>query len=307
MNPPTYIDKFSNRHRWYNNCPRIIFDIGSISGSKELSEDTLKIFMQRGITALYTDSGNIEALQVIGSALKECSGEKPFVAVSISPGEGMDITRSQASEENAVTAMVKSAGEMGISRIDLLIVSHPPLLYSEIRSVYNSLVQLKNEGVVGMVGLAGFKASDYQDIFQKAHIDLFVGYNRLDGCNLDALEEDIPVLEGYGIGYISSSPLHSQLLGSRLGQYSREQPSWKGLSARDITVAVMASRIAAKNNITIEEMGYRYLLGIGESTMVIADPASLKELDKILGWCESGPIDNELFNEITDNILNFYK
>lgn len=302
---PTYLKELDRSAGKYQGCPRFVIDIDKMHWSGELSAGILTIAMENGLHAFYAEGNCKGALDLLGRCLSDWKGDRPFVSISLKAG--LEINPSiESNGENISQSIADSFIHPGIGNVDLLILEEP-VSNPYTKTIHQILKSYRDKNLSGLTALSGFSAVQYQDILNKEHFDLFMGYNRLDACNLDALENDIPFLKTKKMGYLSSSPLHFLLLGSKLGQYSRERPSISGLSERDITIAVMASRIAKKNSITLEELAYRYLLSIAESDSVIAEPASVQELGKVIEYWNRGTVSEELFNEITDNILKFKK
>lgn len=309
---PDYIKNDYRYSRYARDLSRLLFSINE-PGSEIIGQgetvNSILFALQKGGAAFHVSSSDSDGIKSLSKALKEWKGKTPFISLGVGEisTEGPDSVAEIFDGQSTRRIVINSLENIGSGMIDLLVLNDPPLLNPSCRDEIHDLVaDLRKTGLVNMTGVGYFRPHKAKEVINSDFFDFVWGMNRLNACNLDARVEDIPVVKTGRWGYINSSVLHMSLLGNRLGQYSREGAISNFVSERDIKVAVMASRIARKNHMTISEMAYRYAFSMDDSDIVVASTGDIEHMEAVIRSWERGPLSKELFNTITSNTLAFY-
>jgi len=272
--------------------------------------ESIKYALEKGIMAFHVSSSDKDGIASLGAALKEWSGKSPKISLGIGEiGTGTTVSAPGIFNNDSILKTIdQSLYNIGIEMIDMLVLNDPPVSQLPVfPEIIDSINDLQIKGIIGFKGIGCYRPGEIESLIRGGYFDFLWGMNRLNACNLDALQGEIQLLQEAGMGYLNSSVLHMSLLGNRLGQYSRERPESTLVSERDISVAVMASRIAARNNMTITEMAYRYAFSTGESGIVALSTGDRLHMQELIESWIKGPLSKELFDSINSNTISFYR
>jgi len=161
--------------------------------------------------------------------------------------------------------------------------------------------------LVKSIGITGNQRIISKSDVQNKGFSAIKGSGKLNACNLDALMNDIPVARSAGMAYYNASVLHNDLLGHMLEQYSREMPDTELISNRDVSIAVRATRLASKNELSMSSLAVRYSWSINEADRIVIETENSEQLGSLIKDMKNGCLSEELFNAVTDNIIAGYK
>ncbi|HUS87059.1 MAG TPA: aldo/keto reductase [Bacteroidales bacterium] len=313
MQRPTYITGDHSISKYFNNGPRLVCGtsgLGGVCGKTDEAEsiDIMLYALERDVRAFDTAPSYNNAQEYLGKTLKRWNGPLPFISTRVGrlKAEKAEDEILDYRPEIMRKSLLESLDLMGIGKIDLLFLHEPYRVPPDkMDEILDTLKGFKEEGLTDFVGLGGNPPIEFHRYVRKENFDVLSGWLKLNACNLDALKIDIPLIKREGIGYYNASVLHAALLGTRLEQYSRERPNSASITNKDVDTAVMASRIAARNRLTLPGMAFRFALSMEESDRVVIGTRKMYQMKEAIDSWNAGPLPEKIFNEIIDNILKF--
>jgi len=167
-------------------------------------------------TAAHYGFGHSE--EVVGRAVHSYSGERPFVFTKGGQPEGPNRTTLQSLRRDSLRREVEgSLSRLGVDAIDLYQI-HWPSPDEELEEGWQTLVELKEEGLVRHIGVSNFDVEQLRRAQAIAPVEtLQPPYSLVDR---GVEEEILPFAEREGIGVIVYSPMGSGML---TGAMTRER------------------------------------------------------------------------------------
>jgi aryl-alcohol dehydrogenase-like predicted oxidoreductase len=155
--------------------------------------------------------------EVVGRAVRSYTGERPFVFTKGGQPEGPNRTTLQSLRRDSLRREVEgSLSRLGVEAIDLYQIHWP--IPDEIEEGWQTLVELKEEGLVRHIGVSNFDVEQLRRAQAIAPVEtLQPPYSLIDR---GVEEEILPFAEREGIGVIVYSPMGSGML---TGTMTRER------------------------------------------------------------------------------------
>ena len=164
--------------------------------------------------------GYLRAEQVLGKALRQIPREKYILSTKVGrygsdeAGNSWDYSAKRARE-----SVYESMERLGVDHIDLINVHD--IEFADLRQVCEetlpALVALREEGIVGHVGITDLQLENLQYVIE--HVPAGTVESVLNFCHYclcdDKLLDFLDFFESRGIGVINASPLSMGLLTSR--------------------------------------------------------------------------------------------
>lgn len=114
--------------------------------------------LERGVTFIDTARAYGDSERIIGMALREWQGQRPFIASKVLPrgrGWGMPVPIEETYPPGSLWASVeKSLAELGVERIDLIQMHQYWPQWDAVDYWMEELLQLKAAGLVGQIGVS---------------------------------------------------------------------------------------------------------------------------------------------------------
>lgn len=306
MKRPTYIEGDFRKSKFFNNESRLVLGTykshlsDNYSGKEDLT-NLIMLALEQGIMAFDFEPELASSYKI---ALKGWGGTMPFLSTTITIDE-LILSRDSGYINNYLLYLLES---LGLEQLDLLFVDYGNH-YESLKQnrIQDRLLKLREDGLIKRIGITGNQRIISKSEVQSKDFSVFKGSNRLNACNLDALIYDIPVARKEGMAYYNTSVLHNDLLGRMLEQYSREMPGTELISNRDVNIAVRATRLASKHGLSMSSLAVRYSWSINEADRIVIETENSEQLESLVSNIHKGCLSEELFNEITDNIIAGYK
>ncbi|WP_157208940.1 aldo/keto reductase [Mariniflexile maritimum] len=309
---PTYIQGDYKKSTFFNNQSRLVCGCSGLGGvwrpiEEKDAVDTLLYALEHGVNVFDTAPSYNRSQEFLGKALKQWSGEKPFISTKVGRlnADKADEFIIDYSPETMRKSVYESLEVLGIDTIDLLFLHEPHLVpvekMDEIMACLNSF---KKEGIVKSLGIGGNPIERFYPYMVKENFDVLSGFLKLDACNLSAFEKDMPQIQKENIGYYAASALHMGLLGRRLETYNRERPNNEWITNLDVDTALKVDEIAKNNHIPLSRLALRYVFSMQEADRVVVGPTTKEQLTDLLNAWHEGKLPEHLFNDITNIILN---
>jgi aryl-alcohol dehydrogenase-like predicted oxidoreductase len=280
--------------------------LGGVWGHIERREsvDTILYALENGIQRLDTAPAYNISEEIIGEALSEWNGKRPFVSTKVGMLKG---ETAHSNNHNFETKVMHSSVSLSMERLhceklDLLFLHAPELVFEEdVERVVDFMLELKNRKIVANIGFGGTPPKIYWPYIKKGGFDIVMGYNNLDACCLDGMFEDIPFLRGQGLSLYQGSPLHMGLLGNRFESYVQEAPEW--ITKEMVKNAIKIKGLADSAGISLPELAHRYILSVLEIDYLVLGSRNMKQLKNSLSDCNKGILEEDLFNKITKILI----
>lgn len=307
---PTYIKEDYKKSKFFNNQSRLVCGCSGLGGVWRPIEEkdalnTLMYALENGIRVFDTAPSYNRSQEFLGKALKQWSGEKPFISTKVGrlKADKADECIVDYSPETMRKSVYKSLDVLGLDSIDLLFLHEPHLVPVEkMDEIMDCLNTFKKEGIVKSLGVGGNPIDRFYRHMTKDNFDVVSGFLKLDACNLTGFNKDLPQIKSENMAYYAASALHMGLLGRRLKQYSEERPNNEWISNADVDVAFSVNKIAEKHNIPLSRLALRYVFSILEADRVVVGPTKMEQLKDLLNAWEEGKLPEAIFNEITNTI-----
>jgi len=216
------------------------------------SEQTIHYALEQGIYHFDTSPAYADAESILGKALYTWKGKTPFISTKAGKlkADNPDADTYDFSPAGLIRSVSESLETLKISCIDVLFLHDPTgLKPDEIQAAIDTLLDIKSKGWAKQIGIGGNYGSDFTPYVSSKYFDHFMGYNRFNILNQEALTNEYVALENEQINIWQASPLYMGLLGSKLETYIKEQPSW--IPARDLQRAKELNAYCKKTSVSI--------------------------------------------------------
>jgi aryl-alcohol dehydrogenase-like predicted oxidoreductase len=309
---PTYIKGDYTKSLFFNNESRLVLGCSGLGGvwrpiDEKVAVNTLEYALQEGVRIFDTAPSYNKSQFFLGKALKEWTGEKPFISTKVGRlrSEKADDCIVDYSTETMRKSVYESLETIGIDKIDLLFLHEPHLVpVDKMDQIMNCLHSFQKEGVVGLLGVGGNPNTPFYPHLIKENFDVVSGFLKLDACNSTALCKDIPQIKREGMAYYAASALHMGLLGSRLETYNKERPNNEWITNTDVDIALKINEIAKQNDIPLSRLALRYVFSTEEADRIVVGPTSKAQLTDLLDAWKEGKLEESIFDEITNAIIS---
>ncbi|KAK4531986.1 hypothetical protein CCYA_CCYA10G2843 [Cyanidiococcus yangmingshanensis] len=168
--------------------------------------------------------GHTRSEVVLGKALARLGERDDYILATKVGRYGAD--NFDFSKERVRQSVEASMERLGVRRLDLVQchdVEFAPTRQIIVEEALPALSQLRQEGIIGAIGITGYPLSIYRDVIESSPVELDAVLSYCHGCLCDTSLVDSGVLAyltDCGIGVLNASPLSMGLL------TSRGPPSW---------------------------------------------------------------------------------
>jgi D-threo-aldose 1-dehydrogenase len=251
------------------------------------SEQTIHYALEQGIYHFDTSPAYADAESILGKALYTWKGIKPFISTKAGKlkADNPDADTYDFSPAGLIRSVSESLESLKISCIDVLFLHDPTGLKSdEIQAAIDTLLEIKSKGWAKQIGIGGNYGSDFTPYVSSKYFDHFMGYNRFNILNQEALTNEYLTLQNQQINIWQASPLYMGLLGSKLETYIKEQPSW--IPVRDIQRAKELNAYCKKTSVSISSLALHYVFNNPAINKMVLGASNLSELKQSLDWLD---------------------
>ena len=251
------------------------------------SEQTIHYALEQGIYHFDTSPAYADAESILGKALYTWKGIKPFISTKAGKlkADNPDADTYDFSPAGLIRSVSESLETLKISCIDVLFLHDPTgLKPDEIQAAIDTLLEIKSKGWAKQIGIGGNYGSDFAPYVSSKYFDYFMGYNRFNILNQEALTNEYLTLQNQQINIWQASPLYMGLLGSKLETYIKEQPSW--IPVRDIQRAKELNAYCKKTSVSISSLALHYVFNNPTINKMVLGASNLSELKQSLDWLD---------------------
>jgi len=308
---PTY-KKDINQDDFPGEGSRLVYGTSGLGGvwgeiDPVESVDCLLYAFEQGICSVDTSPSYSESETIVGRALAQWKGERPFISTKV--GRLKAATAFDAkldySKEGMKESFQRSLDTLQVDAVDLLFLHEPQWVPLErIDEIFETLQEFKEQGKVGMIGCGGNPPPAFMPLFDRNIFEVVSTFCRMDACNLSAFEEEVTLYQKKNVFIYAASSLHFGLLGTRLEQYTENPPKDNEyISAADIYKANEVNKLARSYDLSLSSLAQRYLFSMQEATRVVMGARNMNQIKSSLEDWKQGALPKLLFDEITELIL----
>ena len=275
--------------------------LGGVWGKVDQQESIKTIIdaMECGVNHIDTAPAYGNAEELLGLALKQWSGRKPFLSTKVGrlKSFGVEGQHYDFSAKGMKRSIESSLKILGRTEVDLLLL-HDPLHVPEVEfeSVVNNLIELKRNGYSRYIGLGGNAPEGFLPYLQAGVFDVVMEFNKLNASNTESLDTMLPFCNQSKTTYYAASPLNMGLLGVSYSAFTHTPPEW--LAKEQVNGAIRIHAVALKYGIPLSELSYRFLLNIPYDFKIVTGPSNRAEFRDLINSLNLGPLPKAIYNEI---------
>lgn len=312
MKKPTFVNTDYKHTEKFNGESRLVVGtagLGGVWGEVEEDESIEAILyaLEHGIEVIDTAPSYHRAEEYVGKALRQWQGELPFISTKVGrlPAKKADEVYVDYSPQAMRESLSRSLDLLDIDFIDLLFLHEPQLVpVGEMESILNTLRSFQEEGLVGKLGIGGNPVDSFWPYVKKEHFDAVSTFLKLDASSLEGLKHDIPKFRDKGLAIYAASSLHMGLLGSKFSVYVENPPDNEWIKQTHVNNAIKVKQIADDHNLSLTNLALRYLFSMKEADRVVLGPGNLDEVKESLQIWEEGPLDKDIFDQVTEVLID---
>jgi len=263
------------------------------------SEQTIHYALEQGIYHFDTSPAYADAESILGKALYTWKGKTPFISTKAGKlkADNPDSDTYDFSPAGLIRSVSESLETLKISCIDVLFLHDPTgLKPDEIQAAIDTLLEIKSKGWAKQIGIGGNYGSDFTSYVSSKYFDHFMGYNRFNILNQEALTNEYLALQNQQINIWQASPLYMGLLGSKLETYIKEHPSW--IPESHIQRAIQLNEYCIKTAVSISALALHFVYNHPLIYKMVLGASNFSELKQSLDWLDDKTLisDNHTLN-----------
>lgn len=248
--------------------------------------------------------GHFKAETVLGKALQRLPRDKYYLSTKVGRYGYNGVNTWDYSAERVTRSVYESMERLHVDYIDLINVHDiefqaalPGGLQRVVDETLPALVQLRNQGIVGHVGITDLQLSNLRWVVEHAEpgtVESVLNFCHYCLCD-DALTDYLPFFEQHGVGIINASPLSMGLLSSR------GAPAWHPAPRPLAEACHRAAEYCQQVGYPIEKLAMQFSTshpGIASTLFSSANPQNVRQ--NIL-WVNEEP-DQELIQRVQEII-----
>jgi D-threo-aldose 1-dehydrogenase len=251
------------------------------------SEQTIHYALEQGIYHFDTSPAYADAESILGKALYTWKGKTPFISTKAGKlkADNPDADTYDFSPAGLIRSVSESLETLKISCIDVLFLHDPTgLKPDEIQAAIDTLIEIKAKGWAKAIGIGGNYGADFTSYVSSKYFDHFMGYNRFNILNQDALTNEYLTLQNQQINIWQASPLYMGLLGSKLETYIKEHPSW--IPQTHIQRAIELNEYCKKTTVSISALALHFVYDNPLIYKMVLGASNFSELKQSLDWLD---------------------
>ena len=251
------------------------------------SEQTIHYALEQGIYHFDTSPAYADAESILGKALYTWKGIKPFISTKAGKlkADNPDADTYDFSPAGLIRSVSESLETLKVGCIDVLFLHDPTGLKShEIQAAIDTLIEIKAKGWAKAIGIGGNYGADFTSYVSSKYFDHFMGYNRFNILNQEALTNEYLTLQNQQINIWQASPLYMGLLGSKLETYIKEHPSW--IPQTHIQRAIELNEYCNRTTVSISALALHFVYDNPLIYKMVLGASNFSELKQSLDWLD---------------------
>ena len=239
--------------------------------------------------------GHYKAETVLGKALREIPRDRYYLSTKVGRYGKDGVNTWDYSGRRATESVYESMERLGVDHIDLINVHDIEFadLHQVVEETLPALVELREKGVVGHVGITDLQLENLQCVFDHAAsgtVESILNFCHFT-LNDDKLLDFLDYFEERGIGVINASPLSMGLLSQR------GVPSWHPAPASLVEACRRAVEHCSAKGYPIEKLAMQFSVSEPRIATTLFSSANPANVAKNIAFVGEQP-DMELVNEV---------
>lgn len=250
--------------------------------------------------------GHYRAERVLGRALRQIPRDRYILSTKVGRYGQDGVNTWDYSARRAKESVYESMERLGVDYIDLIHVHDiefqaalPGGLQKVVDETLPALVELKQQGVVGHVGITDLQLENLRwvvDHASEATVETVLNFCHYCLCD-DALADYLEYFESHGIGLINASPLSMGLLSER------GAPAWHPAPVALADACRRAASHCKAAGYPIEKLAMQFAVSNPRIPSTLFSSANPDNVRRNLAYIDD-PIDWDLVHEVQDIIGN---
>ena len=248
--------------------------------------------------------GHYKAETVLGRALRNIPREKYYLSTKVGRYGKDGVNTWDYSARRVTDSVYESMERLGIDYIDLINVhdiefqaARPGGLQLVVEETLPALVELRDKGVVGHVGITDLQLDNLKWVVERSEpgtVESILNFCHYT-LNDDALADCLDFFEQHGIGIINASPLSMGLLSQR------GVPAWHPAPKPLVEACRRAAVHCGEKGYPIERLAVQYSVSNPRIVSTLFSSANPDNVRRNIKWANEEP-DWELVGEVKDII-----
>lgn len=239
--------------------------------------------------------GHYKAETVLGKALREIPRDRYYLSTKVGRYGKDGVNTWDYSGRRATESVYESMERLGVDYIDLINVHDIEFadLHQVVEETLPALVELREKGVVGHVGITDLQLENLQWVVDHAApgtVESILNFCHFT-LNDDKLLDFLDYFEERGIGVINASPLSMGLLSQR------GVPSWHPAPASLVEACRRAVEHCSAKGYPIEKLAMQFSVSEPRIATTLFSSANPANVAKNIAFVGEQP-DMELVNEV---------
>ena len=239
--------------------------------------------------------GHYKAETVLGKALREIPRDRYYLSTKVGRYGKDGVNTWDYSGCRATESVYESMERLGVDHIDLINVHDIEFadLHQVVEETLPALVELREKGVVGHVGITDLQLENLQWVVDHAAsgtVESILNFCHFT-LNDDKLLDFLDYFEERGIGVINASPLSMGLLSQR------GVPSWHPAPASLVEACRRAVEHCSAKGYPIEKLAMQFSVSEPRIATTLFSSANPANVAKNIAFVGEQP-DMELVNEV---------
>lgn len=256
------------------------------------AEDCLQAAWDSGMryfdTAPMYGAGRSETL--VGRLLRDRSRAEYLLSTKVGrlvrPGHP-DTARTGAdwiydfSKDGVLTSLEESLQRLGTDRVDMVFIHDPDDYWQQaLDGAWPTLARLRDEGVIGAVGVGMTQAPMLARFIRETDIDLVLEAGVYTLLDTQAGDELLPEAERRGVAVIAAQAMHGGLIDGVANPQFRYRPAGEEIREKVARIA----RICHEHGVPTAAAALQFPLAHPRVDCVLTGPASPQQLSENLAW-----------------------
>lgn len=239
--------------------------------------------------------GHYKAETVLGKALREIPRDRYYLSTKVGRYGKDGVNTWDYSGRRATESVYESMERLGVDHIDLINVHDIEFadLHQVVEETLPALVELREKGVVGHVGITDLQLENLQWVVDHAAsgtVESILNFCHFT-LNDDKLLDFLDYFEERGIGVINASPLSMGLLSQR------GVPSWHPAPASLVEACRRAVEHCSAKGYPIEKLAMQFSVSEPRIATTLFSSANPANVAKNIAYVSEQP-DMELVEEV---------
>lgn len=239
--------------------------------------------------------GHYKAETVLGKALREIPRDRYYLSTKVGRYGKDGVNTWDYSGRRATESVYESMERLGVDYIDLINVHDIEFadLHQVVEETLPALVELREKGVVGHVGITDLQLENLQWVVDHAApgtVESILNFCHFT-LNDDKLLDFLDYFEERGIGVINASPLSMGLLSQR------GVPSWHPAPASLVEACRRAVEHCSAKGYPIEKLAMQFSVSEPRIATTLFSSANPANVAKNIAYVSEEP-DMELVSEV---------